>query len=142
MGVPGLSKGRRRFWGRRTGLLMVSVFAIALVILHATVEVPTCLCLWRSGDIWDAFPGFPLFDLHLDGKTDSASWSEIIVHSSLVLIVLSVSGRGYPSTGGLFYCLALGLWSSVRPGFGRVGSVALGRGLAGDNPTFLWCQLS
>ena len=36
---------------------------------------------WSSGDIRDACPGFPLFDLHLDGKTDTAACSEIVAHN-------------------------------------------------------------
>ena len=39
--------------------------------------------LWSSGDIRDTSPRFSSFDLHLDGKTDTAACSEIIAHSGL-----------------------------------------------------------
>lgn len=42
-------------------------------------------------DIRDAFPGFPLFDFDIDGKTDIAPCSKIIAHNSQ-LVSLSVAG--------------------------------------------------
>ena len=38
--------------------------------------------LWSPGGTRDASPGFPLFDFHLDRKTDTAACSDNIAHSS------------------------------------------------------------
>lgn len=38
-----------------------------------------------SADNWDVYPVFPLSGLHVDGKTDTATCSEIIAHKSSVV---------------------------------------------------------
>ena len=54
--------------------------------------------MWSSGDIRDASPGFPIFDLHLDGKTDTAACSEIIAYGSRVVGRPVV--KGLPAAAG------------------------------------------
>ena len=57
-------------------------------------------CLWSPGGIRHASAGFPLFDLHFDGKMDTAACSEIIAHSSRCSVWVvrrgSVRGKGPP----------------------------------------------
>ena len=72
--------------------------------------------VWSTGDMQDKSPVFPLFDLRLDGKTDSAACSEIIGHGSYVEYVRSVwltggeSGEGPPRGCGssVLLCFVFG----------------------------------
>ena len=68
------------------GLLISAPFTRRRVLPRASVaggvSRPRSGVLWSLGDIRDTSPGFPLFDLQLDGKTDTAACSDIIAHSS------------------------------------------------------------
>ena len=100
--------------------------------------------LWSPGDIRDASPGFPFFDFHLDGKTDTVVCSDIIAHSSSrysvwVLRRRSVRGKGPPR--GCGSPAAVSLHGSIGLGHSG-GSVTLDRRGGTNNTYFSGCQLS
>ena len=84
--------------------------------------------MWSPGDVRDASPEFPLYDFHLDGKTDTAACSDIIAHSSgfcrfsvWVLRRRSVRGKGPPGA-----CGSAALRVSLSPWIHWSGSQAVG----------------
>ena len=55
--------------------------------------------LWSSRDIRDKSPGFPSFNMHLDGKRDPGACSDIIAHSSQSALSLPMI-NGLPTAAG------------------------------------------
>ena len=87
--------------------------------------------MWSSGDIRDASPGFALFCLHIDDKTDTAACSETIARCSSVTVSSSVECQVLRRRPILGKGPLRGCWSSVSLGFDRVVSVTPCRELTG-----------